>query len=225
MADTIPAEEQANYEIFRECMSEPVLRALAAPVEEEKKTKKKRHAKKGSKSARRDVVDEAQEKQKPSVTTTSEEASDAEDLSEFIDVRTHLIPPSFRVFTNTLPVSQHTPLPLAPRPPPHPHPLDPQGLLRPHIHLLAPPLRHHINQPPLPHPPHRNPNSRIHLPPPPILRPHRPRLPPNPHLHVLHQRGHRPSTALEHHAPIRLRTLRPRLDTVDVPPLDTQVYA
>ena len=84
MAEPIPAEEQSNYETFRDCLSEPVLKALAAPVEKPK-PKKKRHAKKGSRSGRSEVV--KQESTQTDV-NKSEEAggTDAEDLGEFIEV-------------------------------------------------------------------------------------------------------------------------------------------
>jgi hypothetical protein len=89
MAEPIPPDEQSNYETFRDCLSEPVLKALAAPTEKPK-PKKKRHAKKGSKN---NVV-------KPETVVISEvhnsadtHASDASDLGEFIEVRQHPNPP------------------------------------------------------------------------------------------------------------------------------------
>jgi hypothetical protein len=84
MAEPIPAEEQSNYETFRDCLSEPVLKALAAPAETPK-PKKKRHAKKGSRSGKSEVVE--QESTQTDV-NKSEEAggTDAEDLGEFIEV-------------------------------------------------------------------------------------------------------------------------------------------
>jgi hypothetical protein len=87
MAESIPAEEQSNYETFRECMSEPVLKALAAPMEKPK-PKKKRHAKKGSKNGKNEIV-----KQDKTVAdgngNEDTQATDAEDLGEFIEVCTH----------------------------------------------------------------------------------------------------------------------------------------
>jgi hypothetical protein len=80
----MPPEEQSNYKTFRDCLSEPVLKALAAPTEKPK-PKKKRHAKKGSKN---NVV-------KPETVVSSvnngadTHASDASDLGEFIEVRQH----------------------------------------------------------------------------------------------------------------------------------------
>lgn len=93
MAEPIPAEEQSNYETFRDCMSEPIMKALAAPMEKPK-PKKKRHAKKGSKSG---VVEGGrgggEKKVKDAVVTQNANASttDAEDLGEFIEV--HRLPP------------------------------------------------------------------------------------------------------------------------------------
>jgi hypothetical protein len=82
MAELIPAEEQANYETFRDCLSEPVIKALAAPVEKSK-TRKKRHAKKNSKE--RNGVNE-KKRAGLETPTTDLPASDAEDLGEFIEV-------------------------------------------------------------------------------------------------------------------------------------------
>jgi hypothetical protein len=87
MADIIPSDEQSNYETFRDCLSEPVLKSLAAPIEKPK-PKKKRHAKKNSKEK-----NALNGKSKPEVTTSGNisnsdmQTSDAEDLGEFIEVR------------------------------------------------------------------------------------------------------------------------------------------
>jgi hypothetical protein len=82
MTEPIPAEEQANYETFRDCLSEPVLKALAAPTEKLKPKKKKRHAKKGSKNGVVKVMAEVNG-------SADTQASDAEDLGEFIEVCQH----------------------------------------------------------------------------------------------------------------------------------------
>jgi hypothetical protein len=90
MAEPIPTEEQSNYETFRDCLSEPVIKALAAPIEKPK-PKKKRHAKKGSKSAKSEIV--KQETVPTNVNGNDEaEGTDAEDLGEFIEVRLLHIP-------------------------------------------------------------------------------------------------------------------------------------
>ena len=82
MVETIPADEQSNYETFRDCLSEPVLKALAAPVEKPK-PKKKRHAKKSSKDK-----NGVREKSKGETETNGDaQPSDAEDLGEFIEVQ------------------------------------------------------------------------------------------------------------------------------------------
>ena len=39
MAEPIPAGEQSNYETFRDCMSEPIIKVLAAPIEKPKPKK------------------------------------------------------------------------------------------------------------------------------------------------------------------------------------------
>lgn len=82
MAESIAPDEQANYETFRDCLSDPVLRILAKPVEHVKAKRKKRdrtHKKKNSKDATN--VDTSQEK----VEVEPTEGADAEDLGEFID--------------------------------------------------------------------------------------------------------------------------------------------
>lgn len=89
MAEIIPPEEQSNFETFRECLSEPVLRALATPIEEPKK-KKKRHGKKNSKNG----IKSDEPRQKPETPAQNgEETNDAEDLGEFIDVNIFPFPP------------------------------------------------------------------------------------------------------------------------------------
>jgi len=82
MAEPVPADEQSNYETFRDCLSEPVLKALAMPVEKAK-PKKKRHVKKGSKEKNYVKVAEI----KSSISHREAHASDAEELGEFIEVR------------------------------------------------------------------------------------------------------------------------------------------
>jgi hypothetical protein len=79
MAEPIPADEQPNYETFRDCLSEPVLKALAVPTEKPK-SKKKRYAKKGSKEKNGVAVEI-----KSSMSHREVQASDAEDLGEFIE--------------------------------------------------------------------------------------------------------------------------------------------
>ncbi|RII06337.1 hypothetical protein CUC08_Gglean009557 [Alternaria sp. MG1] len=102
MAEPIPAGEQSNYETFRDCMSEPIIKALATPIEKPK-PKKKRHAKKGSKSGKSEVM-----KQESTEANTggSEEGTDAEDLGEFIEYLSTLIFPSLphelRTLTHTI---------------------------------------------------------------------------------------------------------------------------
>ncbi|KAF5846924.1 hypothetical protein GGP41_003204 [Bipolaris sorokiniana] len=102
MAEPIPAEEQSNYETFRDCTSELVLKALAAPTEKPK-AKKKRYAKKGSKSGKRDVSPDDKAISNGNEDTQS---TDAEDLGEFIEYLSALIfpslPPSLRTLTHTL---------------------------------------------------------------------------------------------------------------------------
>ncbi|KAJ4321872.1 hypothetical protein N0V94_002706 [Neodidymelliopsis sp. IMI 364377] len=81
MADPIPADEQSNYETFRDCMSEPVMKALALPAEKEK-PKKKRMAKKSAKYKPVGMFAPAKPQVETSNTaaTTGPSATDAEDL-------------------------------------------------------------------------------------------------------------------------------------------------
>jgi hypothetical protein len=151
MAETIPPDEQSNYETFRECLSEPVLRALAAPVDKPKKKRRARHRKKDSK----DSKVETPEKSATNGTSEAEgdqEANDAEDLGEFIDVSTSPLPSPYlaqisRLTTSPVPINP--PLHLPPPAPPHPHALPLQILHPPTNHLLPPPLDHHSQPPPL----------------------------------------------------------------------------
>lgn len=87
MAEPIPAEEQLNYETFRDCMSEPIMKVLALPAEKEK-PKKKRLAKKSAKYKPVGMFAPAKTQvEVPNIISTSApSATDAEDLGEFIDV-------------------------------------------------------------------------------------------------------------------------------------------
>ncbi|KAF2175600.1 hypothetical protein K469DRAFT_646988 [Zopfia rhizophila CBS 207.26] len=98
MADGIPAEEQSNYETFRECLSEPVLKALAAPVEKPKK--KRAHRKRKSKDGVK--LKGSVNYKKDEKAMEEEGANDAEDLGEFIDYLSSLIFPSLPATLRTL---------------------------------------------------------------------------------------------------------------------------
>ncbi|KAF2031829.1 hypothetical protein EK21DRAFT_62242 [Setomelanomma holmii] len=102
MAEPIPVDEQSNYETFRDCLSEPVLKALAIP-QVKQMPKEKRHAKKNSKD-KRGKYDEI----KADVATVPNgdaQASDAEDLGEFIkylsSVMFPCLPAELRVLSYT----------------------------------------------------------------------------------------------------------------------------
>ncbi|KZM26736.1 uncharacterized protein EKO05_0009515 [Ascochyta rabiei] len=103
MAEPIPAEEQSNYETFRDYMSEPIMKALALPAEKAK-PKKKRMAKKSAKYKPVGMFAPAKPQvEAPSTTSTSTpSASDAEDLGEFIDYLSGLIFPSLPPDLRTL---------------------------------------------------------------------------------------------------------------------------
>jgi hypothetical protein len=103
MTERILEDEQSNYEIFRECVSVPVLKALALPAEKPKKTAKKRketrgHGQKKSGSGFVGGVEGGtngdsggQERRAEKGTEDHEgtqfgEGNDAEDLGDFIEV-------------------------------------------------------------------------------------------------------------------------------------------
>lgn len=88
MAESIPAEEQSNYETFRDCMSEPIMKALALPAEKEK-PKRKRTAKKSAKYKPVGMFTPAkpQVEALSTISTNAPSGTDAEDLGEFVDVR------------------------------------------------------------------------------------------------------------------------------------------
>ncbi|KAF2278498.1 uncharacterized protein EI97DRAFT_256635 [Westerdykella ornata] len=126
MADPTPEEERINYETFRECVSEVVLKALAVPKEEEG-AKGRKNRRRGRREGRRkgrmagdDVVggreggkvaeskveeQDADEEENARQGEEGESASDAEDLGEFIDYLTTLIfptlPPTLRTLTSS----------------------------------------------------------------------------------------------------------------------------
>jgi hypothetical protein len=82
MAEPIAPGEQANYETFRECLSDPVLRSLAAPIEKPKKKKKSERKSLKNNTKADDAV------QSESTHVVEEATNDAEELGEFIDVTT-----------------------------------------------------------------------------------------------------------------------------------------
>jgi hypothetical protein len=89
MAEPIPADEQSNYETFRDCLSEPILKLLAAPLDKAN-SKKRRNVKKSSKEKNGMTAREA----KITVSHRDAQASDAEDLGDFIEVQHLIAPPS-----------------------------------------------------------------------------------------------------------------------------------
>jgi hypothetical protein len=85
MAERIPEEEQSNYETFRDCLSEPVLRTLAAPAQTAKKSKRVR---KGRKSVgKKEETKKKVEPTPPAEEGKEEDTTATEDLADFIDVR------------------------------------------------------------------------------------------------------------------------------------------
>jgi len=99
MTERIQEDEQSNYEIFRECASVPVLKALALPAEKPKKKPRKKggrgHVKRNSKggdaasSEGKEIIAENEEEKEQSndLSFKDGDGNDAEDLGDFIDVR------------------------------------------------------------------------------------------------------------------------------------------
>ena len=141
MAEPIPSEEQSNYETFRECMSEPVLRALATPIEKSK-SRKKRHARKGSKSGKASLEPKVD---RYANALEESQASDAEDLGDFIDVR-HAICP-IQTPTNK-PVPKQLDLPQPSPGTAHTVPLQIPGLSPPTRNIQHAPLRLDLHRTP-----------------------------------------------------------------------------
>jgi len=115
MAERIPENEQSNYEIFRECVSVPVLKALALPAEKPKKTAKKRkearvHGKKNS-GGKKIMVEKETEEHEGGLFG---EGNDAEDLGDFIEVHSIYIQfprrQNAQVSNTSFPVSLQRPL-------------------------------------------------------------------------------------------------------------------
>ncbi|KAF2789753.1 hypothetical protein K505DRAFT_89894, partial [Melanomma pulvis-pyrius CBS 109.77] len=109
MTERIPEHEQSNYEIFRECVSVPVLKALAVPAEKPKRRREKKRGgrglgiKTGRKSLKagndgdgdvngregpeNDANNHHEKKEEVEKPDVAEDSNDAEDLGDFIDVR------------------------------------------------------------------------------------------------------------------------------------------
>lgn len=83
MAEPILDAEKTNYETFRDCLSEPVLRTLAAPIGKAKKKKKSRRGKLTAGKVEKVTM-------QPDGTDENDNTA-AEDLGEFIDARVLLI--------------------------------------------------------------------------------------------------------------------------------------
>jgi hypothetical protein len=87
MAGFLPVDERSNYETFRDCLSEPVLRALAMPIEKSMPNKK-RYAKKGSKeNTGKKEKSQTYVESKNITSKNATRAEDAEDLGDFIEVQ------------------------------------------------------------------------------------------------------------------------------------------
>ncbi|KAF2648089.1 hypothetical protein K491DRAFT_261053 [Lophiostoma macrostomum CBS 122681] len=129
--ERVEIDEQASYETFRECVSEPVLRALAKPVETEKRKRKGVRKKRRGRRDRRDGGREGEERELGAGLEADgrdgseavgdgegqgngdgegddyiNKTDDAEDLGEFIDYLSTLLftplPSPLRTLTHTL---------------------------------------------------------------------------------------------------------------------------
>lgn len=188
MAEAIPADEQTNYETFRDCLSEPVLKALAAP-DDKAKPKKKRHAKKTSKYKNGTVIRSKEQVETPIISTREARQSDAEDLGEFIEVHhTSLTYPRQTANVHQVPQQHHIPQP--PHRAPHPHISQTPRFRFPPRHILHAPRRINIYAPPRSCPPRCNRQPRIIRPAPQAQRRHQlTQLPPPRAQHVHHSRN------------------------------------
>lgn len=241
MAESIPEDEKNNYETFRECLSEVVLKGLAAPTDKPKRrrTKKRENAAAGFGNGGTGARKEEAEQR----------GDDAEELGEFIDVRylpycpftpplVSIYPKSTHLHDNlnnykhqitnpdAVPHKSHLPLP-APLPT-NPHLLDPQipPPLNPRCLLPSPlPLlrrRHNLLTRPrdagqpnlLRATPHieRRVRGRYPRPKHPLL------IPPI----LVYRHLYDPAAPLLLHPHSRVRTMPARLDTADVPPSHSQ---
>ncbi|KAJ4291051.1 hypothetical protein N0V90_010249 [Kalmusia sp. IMI 367209] len=100
MAECIPPDEQTNYETFRDCFSEPVLRALVAPIDKsKKKTKRATRKSRGGKIELAKGKIEAKAKED---VNADEEQATAEDLGDFVDYLSGVIFPSLPSDLRTL---------------------------------------------------------------------------------------------------------------------------
>jgi hypothetical protein len=117
MTERIPEDEESNYEIFRECVSVPVLKALALPAEKPKKTARKRketrkHSENKSGSgliggveggANSDLGEQERKAEKETEDHEGKqfgEGNDAEDLGDFIEVHLPSRIPFVLIFTS-----------------------------------------------------------------------------------------------------------------------------
>ncbi|KAL1654444.1 hypothetical protein SLS61_003045 [Didymella pomorum] len=92
---------ESNYETFRDCMSEPIMKALALP-EEKEKNNKKRIARKRAKYKPVGMFAPATPQVEIPSTDNAPSTTDAEDLSEFIEYLSSLIFPSLPSSLRTL---------------------------------------------------------------------------------------------------------------------------
>lgn len=78
-------DEHSNFDTFRDCFGEPVLKALARPVAKPRKQKRVARKSKDDRSSRTGIM-EQNDAEARQIERTEEEQTTAEDLGEFVDV-------------------------------------------------------------------------------------------------------------------------------------------
>ncbi|KAF2444104.1 hypothetical protein P171DRAFT_413871 [Karstenula rhodostoma CBS 690.94] len=104
MTETIAPDEQHNFETFRDCFSEPVLKALSKPID---KPKKKKRVPRKSKDGKTRVFRKEEKAETRHAVSTEDDETSAEDLGEFIDYLSTLIFPSLPPDLRTLSYSKY----------------------------------------------------------------------------------------------------------------------
>lgn len=141
MAEAVAPDEQHNFETFRDCFSEPVLKALSKPTDKPKK--KKRVARK-SKDGKNGIVKKEVKTEASQTVSTEEDQASAEDLGEFIDVSQNRLSQNAKLTTHPVPLHPHISRP--PAPPPHPFLFQVPRQSPGPGPLLEPPSHIHRNQ-------------------------------------------------------------------------------
>jgi hypothetical protein len=83
----IPPEEQANYETFRECLSDQVISRLTVPVKANKKQKKRGKGRKNGLNKDTESAQDVELETDKGTELSCKAKGDAEELADFIEVR------------------------------------------------------------------------------------------------------------------------------------------